>query len=134
LAQTDLTNVNLWRSRGYGVNVTKAGLSRSNLEECRWHAAVAHKTRFHDCRMVSAFLKEAELVGAQFQRSKLQGAHFDRADLTGARFEQANIADACFIDATINDAAAASLSRAKNWQSAGFDQAARDLIAGHATP
>jgi hypothetical protein len=134
LRHADLTNANLWRSRGYGVNVTKAGLSRSNLEECRWHAAVAHETRFHDCRMVSAFLKDAQLVGAQFQRSRLQGAHFDRADLTGARFEQADIADAFFRDATIDAAAVISLSRAKNWQEARFDQAIHDLIAGHATP
>ena len=84
--------------------------------------------------MVSAFLKEADLAGAQFQRSKLQGAHFDGADLTGARFEQANVADACFMGATIDPAAAASISRAKNWDKAHFDQPARDLVAGHAGP
>lgn len=129
LRHADLTNANLWRSRAYGVNATKAGLSRANLEEARWHAAQATEARFHDCRMVSAFFKEADLTGAEFQRSRLQGAHFDMANLSGARFEQANLADAFFTEATIDRAAAASLARALNWQDAHFDDAARRQIA-----
>src|SRR3954452_19903075 len=61
LRNAELTNTNLWRSRAYGVNAAKAGLSRSNLEEGRWHSAVAPEARFHDCRMVSAFFREANL-------------------------------------------------------------------------
>jgi uncharacterized protein YjbI with pentapeptide repeats len=134
LRHADLTNTNLWRSRGYAVHVSKAGLSRSNLEEARWRAAVAQDARFHDCRMVSVFLKEADLNGAEFQRSRLQGAHLEGANLTGARFEQANLADAYFSGATIDAAAARSISRAKNWDKARFDSAARELIAAGAGP
>jgi len=128
LRYANLDRANLWRSRGYAVNVTDAGLSRSNLEEARWHAAVARETRFHDCRMVSVFLKEADLVGAEFQHSRLQGAHFERANLTGARFDAANLADAVFAGATIDDSAAGSIARAKNWNQARFDPPAREVI------
>ena len=128
LAQADLSNVNLWRSRAYGIDVSGAGLSRSNLEEARWHAALARGARFHNCRMVSCFFKEADLTGAGFQQSRLQGAHFERANLTGARFEQADISDATFKDAAIDEAAAASLSRAANWDNAHFDPTTRERI------
>jgi uncharacterized protein YjbI with pentapeptide repeats len=128
LRNAELTNTNLWRSRAYGVNAAKAGLSRCNLEEARWHAAAAPEARFHDCRMVAAFFKEANLEGAQFQRSRLQGAHFERANLRAVRFEQANLADAYFVDAVVDEAAAASISRAENWQKARFDDATRTLI------
>jgi uncharacterized protein YjbI with pentapeptide repeats len=128
LSHARLDKTNLWRSRGYAVNVTGAGLSRSNLEEARWHAALARKARFHNCRMVSVFLKEADLTGSEFQQSRLQGAHFERADLTGARFEEADLADAFFLEATIDQAAAASISRAHNWKKAWFDPKARKLI------
>lgn len=120
--------MNLWRSRAYGVNVEKAGLSRSNLEEVRWHEAAASEARFHDCRMVSAFFKDAVLTGAQFQRSRLQGAHFEGADLRGARFEQANVADASLVGAVVDEAAAASLSRAVNWRKARFDHETLEIV------
>jgi uncharacterized protein YjbI with pentapeptide repeats len=128
LAHADLSKVNLWRSRAYGVNVSNADLSGSNLEEARWHAALARKARFRDCRMVSVFLKDADLSGAAFQQSRLQGAHFDRANLAGARFEGANVSDAIFWEANIDEAAATSLARADNWSNASFDQEARKLI------
>lgn len=128
LRQANLDGANLWRSRGYAVDVTQGGLSRSNLEEARWHAALARETRFHDCRMISVFLKDADLTGAEFQQSKLQGAHFERANLEGARFEEANLADARFTEATIDDAAAQSIARAKNWKTAHFDEETRKRI------
>jgi hypothetical protein len=128
LRHASLDRANLWRSRGYAVELTDAGLSRANLEEARWHAAVARETRFRDCRMVSIFLKEADLTGAEFQRSRLQGAHFERANLTSAHFEQANLADAVFTGATIDDDAADSIAQAKNWRQARFDSAAQELI------
>lgn len=131
LRHANLENTNLWRSRGYGVDVTKAGLSRSNLEEARWHSALAKQARFHDCRMTSVFLKNADLERAEFQRSRLQGAHFEGANLKGALFEQANLADATFTGVTIDDAAAASIARAENWRKARFDPATLALIEQH---
>ncbi len=132
LRHANLANVNLWRSRGYSVDVTKAGLSRSNLEEARWHKAVAKGARFHDCRMVSVFLKDADLEKAEFQQSRLQGAHFDRANLAGASFEAANLADAYFRGAIIDEAAAESIARAVDWSQAIFDPEARALVKKHA--
>ena len=129
LRHSNLDNANLQRTRGYAVDVTKAGVSGSNLEEARWHLCVARGTRFHNCRMVSVFLKGADLTAAEFQQSRLQGAHFERADLTGARFERADLADAFFTGAKIDDAAAATISRALHWQQAHFDPAAQALIA-----
>ncbi|MGH3132428.1 MAG: pentapeptide repeat-containing protein [Gaiellaceae bacterium] len=128
LSHAKLENSNLWRSRAYAVDVTVAGLSRSNLEEARWHKAVAREARFHNCRMISVFLKDADLEEAEFQQSRLQGAHFERANLTRARFEEANVADAVFTGATINEAAAGSLAKAKNWRQARFDPATKELI------
>lgn len=132
LRNANLENVNLWRSRGYSVDVTKTGLSRSNLEEARWHKAVAKAARFHNCRMVSVFLKDADLEKAEFQQSRLQGAHFDRANLAGTSFEAANLADAHFRGATIDEAAAKSIARAVDWSQAIFDPEARALIEKHA--
>jgi hypothetical protein len=132
LSLADLKDVNLWRSRAYGVDVSKADLSLSNLEEVRWHGAAARGTRFRDCRMVSAFFKEADLRDAAFQRSRLQGAHFEQANLTGARFEGANVSDARFTGAKIDEAAARSLARAPNWQKAHFDLPIKQLVADFA--
>lgn len=128
LRYANLENANMWRTRGYGTNVTKAGLSRSNLEEARWHSCIARETRFHDCRMISVVLKEADLTAAEFQQSLLQGAHFEGADLSGTRFEQANLSDAYFTGATIDEVAATSISRATNWDKARFDPATLALI------
>ena len=132
LRHAKLESTNLWRSRAYAVDVTSAGLSRSNLEEARWHSAVARKTRFHDCRMTSIVLKKADLTAAEFQRSRLQGAHFELADVTGALFEQANLADADFRGVTIDAVAVESIARAVNWDNARFDPATRALIAASA--
>jgi uncharacterized protein YjbI with pentapeptide repeats/V8-like Glu-specific endopeptidase len=129
LAGADLSNVNLWRSRAFGVDVSKAALSRSNLEEARWQDALAREARFYDCRMVSVVFKNADLGGARFQQSRLQGAHFERANLAGARFEEANVNDATFKEANIDEAAAASLARAANWDNAHFDPATQKIIA-----
>jgi uncharacterized protein YjbI with pentapeptide repeats len=129
LAHANLSNVNLWRSRAYGVDVSNATLSGSNLEETRWHAGLARRARFRDCRMVSAFFKDADLSGAAFQQSRLQGAHFERANLAGASFEGADVNDATFWDANIDEAAASSLARAAHWADARFDPEARKLIA-----
>lgn len=128
LRRANLENANLWRSRGYAVSMANAALSRSNLEEARWHYADARGAKFHDCRMVSVFLKDANLAGAEFQGSRLQGAHFERANLTGARFEGSNLADAYFCGAIVDDAGAASISRASCWQSAHFDAPTRKAI------
>jgi uncharacterized protein YjbI with pentapeptide repeats len=128
LSHAKLEGSNLWRSRAYAVDVTDAGVSRSNLEEARWHKAVAREARFHNCRMISVFLKDADLELAEFQQSLLQGAHFERANLAGARFEEANLADAVFIGATVDEAAARSLARARNWRQARFDPGARALV------
>jgi uncharacterized protein YjbI with pentapeptide repeats len=129
LRHATLDGANLWRTRGYAVDVSKAGISRSNLEEARWHSCVARETQFHESRMVSAVLKEADLNSAEFQRARLQGAHFERADLRGAHFEQAYLADAFFTGANIDLAAAATISRAVGWETAHFDEPARGLIA-----
>jgi uncharacterized protein YjbI with pentapeptide repeats len=128
LRYANLEGSNLWRSRGYAVDVRKAALSRSNLEEARWHRALAGGAKFHDCRMVSVNMKEADLSGAEFHGSRLQGAHFERADLTGAHFQRANIADAYFLEARIDDVAARSISRALNWHLARFDTATRNNL------
>ena len=129
LGHAKLDSTNLWRSRGYGVNVSGAAFARSNLEEARWHSAVAREARFHDCRMVSAVFKEADLAAAEFQQSRLQGAHLERADLTGARFEGAQLADAFFIGAKVDEAAAKTLAVATGWEKAHFDQPTYELIA-----
>ena len=123
----DLTGCNLWRARGYGVDLSSARLSRGSLEEGRLRSAVAPGAHFHQTRMIAARLEDADLVGAEFQQALLQGARLDGADLTGARFEGANIADTDFRDATIDDAAARSLARAENWRKAKFG--APDLAA-----
>ena len=128
LRRADLDGAVLFRSRGYEVDVSGAGISRSNLEEVRWHRCVARETRFHDARMISAFLKEADLTGAEFQRARLQGAHLERSVLTGAKFEQAQLADAFFAGATLDEAAARSISRAVGWETAHFDPPALALI------
>ncbi len=128
LSHADLSDVNLWRSRSYAVDVSKADLSLSNLEEARWHAALARGTGFRDCRMVSVFLKGADLREAAFQKSRLQGAHFERANLAGARFEGANVSDATFWEANIDEPAAESLARAANWRTARFDPPTLQLI------
>jgi uncharacterized protein YjbI with pentapeptide repeats len=132
LRHAKLEGSNLWRTKGYAVDVSRAGVSRSNLGEARWHSCVARETRFHECRMVSAVLKESDLTSAEFQRALLQGAHFERADLRGARFEHANLADAFFTEAKIDEAAAATISRAIGWEKAHFDEPARELIAAAA--
>ena len=129
LGHANLAGANLWRSLGYGVNASGAGLSRTNLEEARWHSAVAREARFHDCRMVSSVFKEADLAAAEFQQSRLQGAHFEGADLSGTRFEGALLADAFFFGAKVDEAAARTMALAIDWEKAYFDPPTRELIA-----
>lgn len=118
----------LFRVKGYAVDWTNAYLSRSRIEEGRLHHTVAPEAQFHECRMISVFMKHAELSGAEFQRATLQGAHFEEANLTGASFWQSNISDADFSGATIDAACAESLAGSFNWDNAKFDATARALI------
>jgi len=121
LRHATLRDTNLWRSRGYAVDVCGVTLAGSNLEEARWHSAVGREARFHNCRMVSVVLKQADLAQAEFQQSRLQGAHFEAADLTGARFEGAQLADADFRGSKLDDAALASIKQAQGSEQAKFD-------------
>lgn len=132
MRRAEIRGSDLFRVRGYAVDWTKAFLSRSRIEEGRLHHAKAPGAQFHDCRMISVFLKQAQLSGTEFQRAKLQGAHFEGADLTGASFWQSNISDADFSGATIDHACAESLAGSFNWDNAKFDTGTLALIQDHA--
>lgn len=132
LSRANLTGCNMWRVRGYGVDLTKARLSRTSLEEARLRNAVAPGAHFHESRMIAMRLEEAELASAEFQRALMQGARLDGSDLTGAKFEGANLADTDLRGAVIDTAAAKSIARATNWRKAKLDGAAKTLVEEHA--
>jgi uncharacterized protein YjbI with pentapeptide repeats len=133
LAGANLTSCDLWRSRGYGVDLRQARLSRSNLEEARLRSASAPQAQFHEARMVSIRLEDADLRGAEFQQARLQGAHLDGSDLSGAEFAAADLADADLRGATIDDVAAQSIGRAKNWRKAKLSPESLAMVEEHAT-
>lgn len=114
------------RLRGYGADLSRTRLSRSNLHEARLNASDCSRTVFHEASLVSATFKRATLIGTQFQRAHLQGAHFESAFCVGAAFTGADLADAWFCNgrgdaaSILDDSALRSINRAFNWRSAHF--------------
>jgi len=121
LQHANLTGTNLFRSRGYEANLEKSRLSRANLGEARLQNAKLNNACLHDCNLVAADFKNTSLCNVEFQRSKMQSAHFEGSDITGAKFEQANIDDAYFTNVKVDNQTLRSLTKAKNWQNAHFD-------------
>lgn len=115
-------NTNLWRARGYSVELENARLSGVNtdLREIRFGKAKCAGAIFRDANLRAAHFEEAILQGAQFQKARLQSAHFNNADLAGARFEQADLNDTYFTGAVLDEVALRSITRALNWEKAHF--------------
>jgi uncharacterized protein YjbI with pentapeptide repeats len=128
LRSADLTATNLFRVRGYQVNLAKARLSRANLGEARLRKASLSEVQFHGATLIAADLRETDLSKAQFQQARLQSTHLDRADLTGARFEHANLNDTYFLGATIPIATLKSIMKANHWDKAHFDDDVEDKL------
>ncbi len=130
----DLTGCNLRRLRGFGVDLSDARLSRSNLHEARLNKSVCRDAQFHDARLVSATFKGADLRGAQFQRADLQGARFAGASCQGALFTGANLAEAWFIDpgggrpAALDESALRTALKARNWRKAHWTKHHRHIL------
>lgn len=127
LRNADLSNTNLFRCRGYRVDLSGARLTGSDLEEARLQHARCNGTSFHKSRLVAADLKYSILDGAQFFQTHLQSAHLEHASLRGANFRGANLNDAYFFNCRDFDRTTLnSITRAKNWRKAHFDDAVRD--------
>ena len=123
LKSANLTHVDLQGARGWEANLEKARLSQSNLEEVRFRKANLTEAQFHDTRLVSARLEETDLTKVEFYKAKMQGAHLDEANLRGARFEQADLNDTFFRNVkNLDDRTLKSITRAKNWKNAHFDE------------
>lgn len=138
LRHARLVDVALWRARGYGANLDGARLSRANLQEARLNRVLARDARLHGTILVSATLKEADLQQSEFCQARMQSAHLEGANLTKARFEGANLNDAYFMGVKgLEPVVLKSITRAKNWRNAHFDNDTTELlnaIAGNQTP
>ncbi len=117
-----LINTNLYRVRGYKVNLENARCKNANFEEARMKGSNCNHTYFHEARLISARFEETSLVEAEFYQAQLQSAHFQDANLTGARFEKANLDDVYFNGAILDEVALRSIKKALNWQKAHFDE------------
>jgi uncharacterized protein YjbI with pentapeptide repeats len=125
LTHANLTKANLWQVKGYKVTLDSARLSRAVLGEARLNYAKASNVQLHEADLVSATLEHAKLSKAEFQRARLQAAHLHNADLRGAKFAGANLDDTWFTGATLDEAALNSITNAKNWRDAHFDDETR---------
>ncbi len=124
-----LVETKLWRARGYGANLDGARLSRANLQEARLNDVSAPGANFHGTNLVSATLKDGKLQEAEFFQARMQSAHLERAVLTKARFEDADLSDAYFTGATgLEPVVLKSITLAKNWRSAHFDDEVADRL------
>lgn len=121
----NLREANLFRLKGYQVNLAKASLTRANLGEARLAEANLSNCHFHETNLVSATMKKAKLSGAEFFEAKLQAARLDEANVSGARFERCDISDTYFLGATIPDQTLKSIHKALNWEKAHFDEETR---------
>jgi len=121
LRSANLTGSQLFRVRGYGVNLEKARLSRAKLGEVRWQTGRLTDAQFHESNLVAADLRKTDLTRAQFQQAKMQSAHLDNAVLVGARFENADLNDTYFYGAQLSPATLKSIVKAQNWRKAHFD-------------
>lgn len=125
LRLADLTEANLFRARGYEANLEKARLSRANLGEGRLQKARLTGAFLHEANLVAADLKEADLTHAQLQQASMQSAHLEGATIQGARFEEANLKDTYFQGAKLDRQTKQSLTRARFWRDAHFDDAVK---------
>lgn len=128
LRLANLIETNLFRAKGIEVNLEKARLTGSNMNEVRFAKAKLSQAHLHDVNLVAANLKEADLKGVEFFRSKLQSAHMEESDLTGARFENADLKDTYFKGAKLDRTALVSIGKAKNWEHAHFDDGVKETI------
>ena len=128
LRVANLSDANLQGARGYGVDLRKARLSRANLHGAGLQASKCQRALFHNADLVDSNLKKSRFDGAEFQQARLQAAHFDDCNLAGAKFEQANVADTWFTGATFDGGAIHSLTKAKGWEKAHFDDIVRERL------
>jgi uncharacterized protein YjbI with pentapeptide repeats len=139
LREASLRGTNLFRARGFEVDLAKARLTDAKLGEARLHGAVCRGAHFHNARLVSAEFREtrkqpADLTSAEFFGARLQGAHFDGAVLRGARFDNANLADARFPGAVFDEVALRGILASEQvdgeptWRKAYFDDHIRQAL------
>jgi uncharacterized protein YjbI with pentapeptide repeats len=129
LQYANLTGTKLSRAKGWKAKLDNARLSRANLHEARFKKAHFKYCQFHDALLTSARLEETDLRGAEFYNASLQSAHLDGANLEGALFDQANLNDTYFKGIKVtNKKTLKSLSNAKNWRKAHFDEELREKL------
>jgi hypothetical protein len=128
LRGADLTESKLRRVRGLEVVLERARLSRSDLNEIRFHKAHCAGAQFHEAVMTSSELRDADLELAQFFRARMQGAHLDRAVLRGATFDGANLSETFFRGAVFDDVALHNVVKSPTWRKAHFDQDVREKL------
>jgi uncharacterized protein YjbI with pentapeptide repeats len=121
LRDADFTDGNLFRVKGIEANLKNCHFINTNLQEGRLDYAIGENAHFGGAKLISATLKHANLKYAKFYDAKLQSAHLENSDLRGARFDGANINDAYFIDADMTKETLTSITKAKNWRKAHFD-------------
>jgi uncharacterized protein YjbI with pentapeptide repeats len=106
LYKSDFTKAQLFRANFSRADLSSANMISAELREAKFHEAILNSTNFND-----ADLSKADLHGASMIGTILNGADLNQANLTGIKISNVEI-----------------LKKAKNWESAIYDEPVRKQL------